>query len=264
MATATKKRSKAAEQAEESAQALKQFGETKPPEEETEAAESETNGAEINVDEPIPYTLPPEEQPATGLEKQLEAESEADEEHRKAKAFDEIAALNTAASKAFDAWKRADEIAKGKKKGYEAAVNELRGLIDKTAHPEAMPLFDKKPDEENIEQTTTEVNPPDESWRDTPLREALPDLTEAIHLKLEGAQLFTMGELANWTAENGGRRRLTDIAGIGPGNAGKIEESTMAFWQRWKPSANGGNSSTPSLSIWRLTRARGCCSTPPA
>jgi hypothetical protein len=48
-----------------------------------------------------------------------------------------------------------------------------------------------------------------------------------------------MGELANWTAENGGRRRLTDIAGIGSGTAGKIEEATMAFWSRWKPQAKG-------------------------
>jgi hypothetical protein len=197
----------------------------------SEVPEGDSVDQQIEVDEPIPYKLP-ETVSDVEVENFLE-------EHRKAKAFDEIATLNTEASKAFDLWKRADEIAKGRKKDYEAAVNELRDLIDKTAHPEAMPLFDKKPEADGDDEPTKEVNPPDESWRDIPLRKAMPELTESVHLKLEGAQLYTFGELANWTAENGGRRRLTDIAGIGSGTAGKIEEATMAFWQRWKPSANG-------------------------
>lgn len=236
MATATK-RSKKEQEAEESAQALKQFEESADGESVVEVNEGDDpDETTWNASADGPGVAEPEVTPKVTEEQQKDAIDDLIEEHRKAKAFDEIAALNTEASKAFDAWKRADEVAKGKKKVYEGAVNDLRGLIEKTAHPKAMPLFDKKPAEPEA-ATTAEVNPPDESWREIPLREALPELSETIHNKLEGAQLFTFGELANWTAENGGRRRLTDIAGIGVSACGKIEEATMAFWQRWKPAA---------------------------
>src|SRR5262245_13609748 len=122
--TATKKRTKSDQKAEAEAQALRKF-DVADGDDVIETTEVDAFNGEH--EETIPYTLPNE----TSLENQLAAESEADEaaadEHRKAQAFEQIATLNTEASKAFDAWKRADEIAKGKKKGYEAAVNELRG-----------------------------------------------------------------------------------------------------------------------------------------
>lgn len=153
----------------------------------------------------------------------------ADEVLRKATAFEKIAALNHAVRDAFQDWFNAAEKAKKLKKAWEGDVERLQSLIADCENPPPMPLFDGQP------ATNGEVNPSDESWKEVRLEAALPELSDTVLSKLNGAQLYTMGELANWTAEDGGRRKLSDIAGIGPGIAGKIEEATMAFWSRYKP-----------------------------
>ncbi len=102
---------------------------------------------------------------------------------------------------------------------------------------EPAPLFDEAakgedggdPVQDRVEQATQ----PDESWREVKLREALHGLTSGTLDKLEDQQLYTVGDLANWTAEDGGRRKLVDIPGIGAATATKVEEAQMAFWQRW-------------------------------
>jgi len=242
MATATRRRPKKVETEEEQAKALNAM-----PDPETEAAvetnleaqlEAESDAdAEAQADPPtIGEVIADGAKEIMGDQIARTVLDQIDDEHRKAKAFDEIAELNDAVEKAFTTWSLADKRAKDLKKAYEGAVAELRGLISATAHPAPMPLFDgKTADAEADKPATVEVTPPDDAWKNIPLREALPELSDTVFTKLEGAQLFTMGELANWTAADGGRRRLADIAGIGPGTAGKIEEATMAFWSRWKP-----------------------------
>ena len=127
--TATKKRSKKANDEEQQAQAMKDL-----PEKEDGPA------PDFDQDEPIPYTTTDTggvdpAQPGEDVDKALEkTDTDADvenllEEHRKAKAFDEIDALNSEVSQAFDRWFSANEHAKAKKKTYEAAVIELREFI---------------------------------------------------------------------------------------------------------------------------------------
>ena len=251
-ATKTRKRSKKVEEAEQQAQGLAAMADGPIAEtiEDQLAAESDADeSADVE-------TIAPEVQQVVAKATNGQAVDDA----RKAKAFDEIAELNDAVEKAFTTWSIADKRSKDLKKSYEGAVAELRSVISKTAHPAPMPLFDGKSaaagESEGNEPTapTTEVNPPDDAWRNVPLREALPELTESVGTKLEAAQLFTRGELANWTAESGGRRRLTDIAGVGSGTAGKIEEATMAFWSRYRPAPVTSEPAVP-MSAWEAAAA---------
>lgn len=70
--------------------------------------------------------------------------------------------------------------------------------------------------------TTTPAE--DNSWKEFPVAEL--DLPDGIVKSLHEADISDMGELAEYTAT----KQLTDLAGIGPGKAAKIEEATMKFW----------------------------------
>lgn len=63
-------------------------------------------------------------------------------------------------------------------------------------------------------------------WADAKLSSLL---SKSIATKLAKAKITTMGELAAYTSKE--HNLLTDIAGIGPGAAGQIEEMTLAFWR---------------------------------
>lgn len=72
----------------------------------------------------------------------------------------------------------------------------------------------------------------DGSWREIPL-EVL-GFPVGIHAKLHEAGLLTLGAIADWTASG---KQLTDIPGIGPGKAGRIEDALGRFWAGRTPGA---------------------------
>jgi hypothetical protein len=62
-------------------------------------------------------------------------------------------------------------------------------------------------------------------WRDVPITK----LFDGGLLKsLTEAGLTTLGKLSDYTASE---KRLTDIPGVGPGKASKIEDVTLAYWR---------------------------------
>lgn len=114
------------------------------------------------------------------------------------------------------------------KDGFEAAVASLRAGIrelEDARRGQGTLFVDLKPDAPPPLQS-------DESWKDLRLEAALPALSPTVISKLNAAQLYTMGDLVNRTAADGGRHRLTDIPGIGSAVSGKIEEATLSFWDR--------------------------------
>jgi hypothetical protein len=179
---------------------------------------------------------------ASSLEAQLEAEAaedasdEADdEEHRLAEVMREVIERNIQIAAAREAYEIAADEAKDLKKRLEVLQDDLNEFITESAGGNVTPraLF-KDPANSDASQATPSqtTDADDDAWRAMTLAEALPELKATVIKKLNDASLYTMGELANWTAEDGGRHRLTDIAGIGKETSGKIEEATMAFWAR--------------------------------
>jgi hypothetical protein len=84
-------------------------------------------------------------------------------------------------------------------------------------------------------ETKTEAEPTQEdAWREVPLHEALGGLSIKIFDALKQANLTTVGQLADWINADGGRNRLTDLAGIGKAKGEKIEEAMEKFWERRK------------------------------
>lgn len=127
---------------------------------------------------------------------------------------------------------------KGEKEIRAGKLAELRRMVWERTHPEAMPLFNAKPSANGAAEhkpavEAKAIDPTDESWKLVKLDELTdPPIPKATLQKLHDAQLYTLGELTNWTAQDGGRKRITDINGIGPGAAEKIENATTAFWER--------------------------------
>lgn len=156
--------------------------------------------------------------------------ADAAELRRKADAFEAIAEKEKHVAQAFQTWHRANETAKAKKKAWEALVAELQETIREAREPS--PLFVETPKAPEAATPAPTEAPADDSWRCIVLGDALPELSEAIIAKLQKANIWNMGELADWTGADGGRHRLSDLDGIGSATAGKIEEATMAFWTR--------------------------------
>ena len=108
-------------------------------------------------------------------------------------------------------------------------VSEMRRLAFEKNHPEAHPLFNGKPSANG----NGKHEPEDESWKLVKLEELTsPAIPKALLQKLHDANLYTLGELATWTAQDGGRKRISDINGIGPAMAEKIELATTGFWEK--------------------------------
>ena len=122
----------------------------------------------------------------------------------------------------------ADAVRKEKKAALEQAQQALIRFARRVTNPEPMPLFD------GANGTAPAEHPAgDEGWRDVPLAEALEGVTEKLLAKLQdGANLRTVGELADWTGADGGRHKLVDLPGIGEAAATKIEEALDKFWER--------------------------------
>ncbi len=67
----------------------------------------------------------------------------------------------------------------------------------------------------------------DNAWKSVPLSEL--GLTGKLAESLAEAGLTTMGAIAEYT---GSEKRLTDIDGIGPGKAEKVEQACEAYWAK--------------------------------
>lgn len=188
-------------------------------------------------------TLPTEE-----LAAQLPTEAEAEEQARKLEAVKElevfrremlvnICAKETEVDIAKNDWDLKKERAADAKKVFDGLVEQLLELIRKVKNPPSMPLFDGVSEPQPAASENTQVD--DMAWRAVPLSEALVGLPESIIVSLNESNLQTMGELADWTAAYGGRNKLTDIPGIGPAKAEKIEQALVDFWARQKAVDDG-------------------------
>lgn len=148
-------------------------------------------------------------------------------------AIEALAAECDAAEREYDTAKaEANEL----KKAFEATVERLRKKIREAKSSSEFPLVDmaSKSGSQNATQViiSGETQEIDESWKLVTIDEAMPDLPKHIREKLQAAELPTMGDLANFVAADGGKKRLTDIPGIGEKSAEKIEEAQMAFFER--------------------------------
>lgn len=76
----------------------------------------------------------------------------------------------------------------------------------------------------------------DESWRQTELSDL--GITGKLAESLQEAGLSTLGAIADWSEAG---KLLTDIAGIGPGKAEKIDEACAEYW-RTNPRTTGSPS----------------------
>lgn len=132
----------------------------------------------------------------------------------------------------------AKEVLKLAKARHEAAVTRVMRLIDEARVPPERTLFDDEPNFRS-EPTPSSESQTDDSWRIVSLNEVLAELPEGIRASLREADLTTMGQLADFTEDN----PLTDLAGIGPTKAEKIEQALEAFWERWR--AAGGVTDEP-------------------
>lgn len=94
-----------------------------------------------------------------------------------------------------------------------AAVAELLRAIDRAT--ETHPLFDQPPAAE--------------AWREVPLAAAIGEsLPPSVLTALTEAGLQTVGQFADFTSQH----PLTDVAGIGPAKAEKVEQAFEEYWKR--------------------------------
>lgn len=135
---------------------------------------------------------------------------------------------------------KAKSEAKQAKSEWEEAGEDLIVLIDRIQNPQrelpfgppgTSPIDHAIEMEDKARDGKSKPAPPtDESWRKVNIKEL--KLGDKIQDNLEDAGLFTIGQIADFTAKDQG---LTDIGGIGPAKAQKIEDALTEFWKRWKP-----------------------------
>lgn len=136
-------------------------------------------------------------------------------------------------------WEDAKEVCKNLKALFEASMDELCKVIKRET--ESLPLFESQavaeaagpvePEDEN-EMLTVE----DQSWQEVPLADVLSGLPPSIVSALNESGLKSVGELAG--ASKNPQFKLTDIPGIGPAKAEKMEAALEAFWKRRAEAAN--------------------------
>lgn len=115
---------------------------------------------------------------------------------------------------------------KSQKKSWEGAAEDLERILEEELDP--------KP---NLFTPSANGTPAGEEWRETLI--AVLALPPAIVDSLASAGIDTIGKLADYTKPNdsGYCKKLTDIDGIGPGKAEKIEQSLEEFWATRKAAA---------------------------
>jgi hypothetical protein len=156
------------------------------------------------------------------------------EQTEKLAAFDRAASLEEAIRNKEAEVQGLQEDLKTAKKELEALESQLKGTIHDAKNPQETPLYPSASTSQNGDGKATPQSAEDNSWQAVPLSEALPDLTKGLLQKLTENNLTTMGELAAWTAADQGKHQITDIPGVGPAAATKIEEACTAFWEQRK------------------------------
>lgn len=127
--------------------------------------------------------------------------------------FRRIEELETECHECAMAMAEAAEQSKEAKKAYEAAVSRLRNAVrDAKNGQQELPFGEEQPAE---------------AWRAVTLEEL--EISGKLAASLTEAGLTTLGAIADYTA-NGGA--LTDIDGIGPKAAEKIDAATQDWWER--------------------------------
>lgn len=110
------------------------------------------------------------------------------------------------------------------KQAYESAVSKLRGAIrDANSGQQALPFPTDEPSAAPVED-----------WRATTLADL--EITGKLAESLVEAGLTTLGAIADYTAAD---KRLTDIDGVGPAKAEKIEAACEDWFKR-HPGARDG------------------------
>lgn len=166
------------------------------------------------LQEEEPFHPPSDEAMAAAVD-EIEVE-EPETDPRLTKAME----LNARVQKARAEYTEAAEVAKSKKKAYEAYAE---GLSDYLASlVEDLPLFDKKPEPEPT------IDLPATGWEGVQLR-SIDGFPEKAAEKMEEAGITSLLQLANWSKE----KRLIDIKGIGEATAEKIEAALAVFWVKW-------------------------------
>jgi hypothetical protein len=121
--------------------------------------------------------------------------------------------------------------AKKAKKEWEGASEALERVLEEEFDPQ--PSLFRQPEPSANGTPASAATPPaeDTAWRDARL-DGL-GLADSLQEKLFNEGLETIGELSDWLQPKPGggwTRRLTDIAGIGEGNAEKVMAALDRFW----------------------------------
>lgn len=175
-------------------------------------------------------TSPPADTEPTPAEAGERVEPEASEAPEVA-ILEEIAEAERAAHQKKLRWEALKEETKNAKAMFDAAIDHLCMLI--RSKTEEMPLFDQPAVAEAAGPVDPEDDAPqveDESWRDVPLGDVLSGLPPSIVSALNESGLKTVGELAD--ASKNPQFKMTDIPGIGPVKAEKVEAALEEFWKR--------------------------------
>jgi hypothetical protein len=144
--------------------------------------------------------------------------------------------------KAFLAMKKAQEHAKQAKAEYEERCLDVAKVVDDMrCGRKSLPLFDKPVVEPSASdavpapETAATSGPPrdDDSWRSISLANL--SVPETVRLLIEKADIFTVGQLADWSNSD---KKLTDIKGIGPTKAAQIEDALAALWAERQKAAS--------------------------
>lgn len=149
------------------------------------------------------------------------------------KILEEVNGLSDEADSLEREWEEAKAHASELKKEFEAVVERLRKKIREAKSAGEFPIVDLAASANSaVQASPAQAADDDESWKSVAIDEAMPDLPKHIREKIQAAELPTMGDLANFVAVDGGKKRLIDIPGVGEKSAEKIEEAQMAFFER--------------------------------
>jgi hypothetical protein len=148
----------------------------------------------------------------------------ADEARRIDEARDKVRDKRRDAGLAFAALEDAKRAFKIAEAAYEAERDACDHLIDEMLHPPTEPFCLEPPATGEVTPIRTPAD--DDAWR----RVALSQIGLPWHIQnaLEESDLFTLGQLADWSM----KKPLTDIAGIGPKSADVIDAACTEFWRR--------------------------------
>lgn len=173
---------------------------------------------------------PPADTEPTPAEAAQEVEPEASEAPE-AESLRRIAEAERLVATKRHEWQEVKEVAKNKKALFDASIDQLCRLIKQETSE--MPLFEQPA----VAEAAGPVDPEDEgfqaedqSWWGVPLADVLSGLPPSIIEALNESGLKSVGELAD--ASKNPRFKLTEIPGIGPVKAEKVEAALEAFWKR--------------------------------